>query len=84
MEHSIDEFVRSIIVAASDSPELNLLPETLLVDINMDSLALASVITQVEAVRQLELEPEQLERIFTSTTVRDVVAAVGEALKAKS
>jgi acyl carrier protein len=84
MEQSIDEFVRSTIVTASNSPGLELVAETRLVDINMDSLALASVIAQIEAVHELELEPEQVVRIFSSTTVGDVIGAVHEALSARA
>lgn len=84
MEPSMHDFVASIIVTASNSPCTMIMPETRLADINMDSLALASVIAQVEAVHQLEFEPEQVVNVFNSTTVGDVVAAVHEALSARA
>jgi acyl carrier protein len=84
MEQNVDEFVRSVIITASNSPDSSVGPETQLVDINMDSLALASVIAQVEAVHQLELEPEEVVRIFGSATVGDVIAAVSEVLCARA
>lgn len=84
MEQSRNEFVISTIVTASNFPGASVIPQTRLADINMDSLALASVIAQVEAAHEVELEPEEVVRIFNSATVGDVITAVNAVLDARA
>lgn len=81
---SVDEFVTSAIALASNAPLSSVTPRVELIDINMDSLALASVVGQVEAVYSVEFAPDQILKMFYSSTVGEVIETVRHVIGAPS
>jgi acyl carrier protein len=57
--------------------------ETDLIDIGLDSLALVSVVAQIEARRNRELGEDELLAIFRTRTVGDIMALAHKMLEAE-
>ncbi len=80
----VDDFVTSAIALACQAPPSALVAHASLVDINVDSLALASVVGQVEAVYSIEFDPEQIMKMLYSSTVGEVIETVRQVLAGRS
>ena len=70
---SLGELVCSTIALACNRVPEAVRPDTELMALNMDSLTFAAVIAQVEAVYEVELQPEELLSLIEAPRVEDLV-----------
>ncbi|MEJ1962206.1 MAG: phosphopantetheine-binding protein [Gammaproteobacteria bacterium] len=81
-ERSVDEIVRRAIAAACNASPEAIGSEVVLVDIHLDSFGIASAVSEIEGTLDIELEAEQILRVFAASTVADVIVTVRHALAA--
>jgi acyl carrier protein len=76
---SLDQFLISAIASTCSFERSQITLETSLSDLLMDSLSIASVLSQVEARHGLEMSEHDVLAFFQAETVRDVVTLVRKA-----
>ena len=69
----IEEFVCSILALAANKDPTSIQPQTNLLDLNLDSLSLVSVLAQVEAVYAVQLTPDEILELIGSVRIADLV-----------
>lgn len=72
----VSDFVCSTIALASGRERSSVRPETTMIELNMDSLTLVSVLAQVEIVYELELTADDTSMLLEATRVADLVRAL--------
>lgn len=68
------ELVCATIALACNRAPADVAPETSLLELDLDSLTLVSVLTQVEAVFELELDADETLALLEAALVSDLVA----------
>jgi len=79
----LSEFVRAAIAQAANLDAAAVSGETHLLDLNLDSLTLVSVLAQVEAVHGIELEPEEILSMLEASRVLELVSRIEAVLAAR-
>jgi acyl carrier protein len=71
-ERDLTEFLRGALALATGRDSADIAPDTLLFDLNMDSVTFVAVVSQVEAIYSVELDPGQVLSLFEAVTVSDL------------
>lgn len=79
-EPDIGELVCSAVAQASNVSPSAVTAESRLLDLNLDSLALVSVLAQFEAVYDVELHPDEILSMLEASTVAEIIALLKERL----
>ena len=69
----LSEFVCSTIAQACNRPSYSVSLEANMLELNMDSLTLVSVLAQVEAVYEVELTPDETLRLIEASRVSELI-----------
>jgi acyl carrier protein len=77
----IDEFVCSTMAVACRREPGDVTLETQLFDLDMDSLTLVAVLTQVEAVYDIQLTPADMLKFIEAARVGEIVSGLEQLLR---
>ncbi len=77
-ELDLEDFIQTTVAQACNVDRETVRPDTPLLDLNIDSLALVSVFAQVEAVYDLELTPDEILSMLEAPRVSDLVTCLRE------
>ena len=74
---ALQDIVIAAIARAVNRPQESVTPSSTFEELELDSLGIASVISEVEDVFGLQLDPDQLMEFLSVKTVKDLVAVFG-------
>ncbi len=83
-ENDLSELVCSAVAQAGNIDRVLVRAESRLADLYIDSLALVSLLTQVEVAFNVELTSDEVVSTLDLSTVADLVARVQEILSSRS
>jgi len=75
-DNQLSAFVCTAIARAVNRDPATVRPDTVLLELDLDSLTLVSVLAQVEAVHEIELTPEVILSLLEATRVSELVSRI--------